>query len=96
MTTDLYFWQRKNGFEIDFVLYDLLDKKLIPVEVKSGDTDNIPKIFNTFEAAYGEMVNYYVVMNRSIRKTRNFGEKEIRFKQLFENIYFPKLATKEL
>ena len=87
--TDLYFWQRKNGFEIDFILYNLLDKKLIPVEVKSGDTDNIPKIFNTFEAAYGEMVDYYVVMNRSIRKTRSFGEKEVRFRQMFENFYLP-------
>lgn len=86
-TADLYFWQRKNGFEIDFVLYDLLNKKLRPIEVKSGDTDNIPKIFNTFESAYGEMVDYYVVVNRSNSKIRKFGKKEIRFVPMFTNFF---------
>lgn len=76
---DLFFWQRRGGFEIDFILYDFLNKKLIPIEVKSKDTDNIPKIFNTFEAVYGEMVDHYVVINKSIRKERNFGEKMVHF-----------------
>lgn len=80
---DLFFWQRRGGFEIDFILYDFLNKKLIPIEVKSKDTDNIPKIFNTFESAYGEMVDYYVVMNKSIRKERKFGGKIVNFSPLY-------------
>ena len=76
---DLFFWQRKGGFEIDFVLYDFLNKKLIPIEVKSKDTDNIPKIFDTFESVYGEMVDIYVIMNKSIKKERSFGNKIVNF-----------------
>jgi len=82
-TIDLFFWQRKGGFEIDFVLYDFLNKKLIPIEVKSKDTDNIPKIFNTFESVYGEMVDYYIVMNKSIKKERKFGKKIVSFLPLY-------------
>ncbi|MBI2465518.1 ATP-binding protein [Candidatus Shapirobacteria bacterium] len=84
-TTDIYFWQKKNGFEIDFVLYDLLTKKMIPTEVKSGSKDNIPKIFNTFNKAYGEMVDYFVVMNKGIKKVRKMESKEVRFAPMFMN-----------
>ena len=84
-TMDIYFWQKKNGFEIDFVLYDLLTKKMTPVEVKSADKDNIPRIFDTFKKAYGEMVDYFVVMNRSNGKTRKFGKKEVKFLPMFTN-----------
>ncbi len=85
-TADLFFWQRKNGFEIDFVLYDLLAKKLVPIEVKGGEEDNIPRIFSTFELAYGEMVDHYVVMNRSINKVRQLGRKEVEFVPLYAKI----------
>lgn len=84
-TTDLFFWQRRGGFEIDFVLYDFLSKKMTPVEVKSKDTDNIPKIFNTFESVYGEMVDHYVVLNKSIRKKRKFGQKIVIFLPSYSN-----------
>lgn len=84
-TIDLFFWQRKGGFEIDFVLYDFLNKKLIPIEVKSNDTDNMPKIFNTFESVYGEMVDHYVVMNKSIKKERKFGKKIVNFLPLYSS-----------
>ena len=88
-TTDLFFWQRRGGFEIDFILYDFLNKKLIPIEVKSKDTDNIPKIFNTFESVYGEMVDCYVVMNKSIRKKRKFGKKMVSFLPLYSRGWNP-------
>jgi len=86
-TTDLFFWQRKNGFEIDFVLYDILTKKLIPIEVKSGDKDNIPKIFGTFEAAYGKMVEKYVVLNKGKIKVRDMGKKKVEFLPMFMNSF---------
>lgn len=79
----IYFWQRKSGFEIDFVKSDLLTQKLVPIEVKSGATENIPKIFSSFESVYGEMVDYYVVVNRSIEKGRKMGGKEVRFVPMF-------------
>ena len=85
-TIDLFFWQRRGGFEIDFILYNFLNKKLIPVEVKSKDTDNIPRIFNTFESVYGEMVDYYAVMNKSIRKKRKFGKKMVNFLPLYSGV----------
>jgi hypothetical protein len=83
---DLFFWQRRGGFEIDFILYDFLNRKLIPVEVKSKNTDNIPKIFNTFESVYGEMVDYYVVMNKSTKKTRKFEKKMVNFLPLYSEV----------
>lgn len=85
-TIDLFFWQRKGGFEIDFILHDFLRKKMTPVEVKSKDTDNIPKIFNTFESVYGETVDRYVVLNKSIRKIRKFGQKKVNFLPFYTNI----------
>lgn len=86
-TVDLFFWQRRGGFEIDFIMYDFLNKKLIPIEIKSNDTDNIPKIFNTFESAYGEMVDHYVVLNKSIKKGRKFGGKIVNFLPLYVECY---------
>ena len=76
---NLYFWQRRSGNEIDFIRHDMLTNKVTPIEVKEGESENIPRIFETMEKYYGELVEEYVVINKSINKMRKFGQKIVRF-----------------
>ncbi len=45
---EIYYRRRRTGAEIDFVLYDNFEWKYVPVEVKAGKKDNIPKSLLSF------------------------------------------------
>jgi len=85
---DIYFWRNKNQYEIDFVLKNKLTNKLIPIEVKSDNKDNIPKIFKSFAEKYSNDVEYFVKVTKTLEWERkeNFWWKEfvIKFIPLFK------------
>ena len=56
--SQLYFYQTLNETEIDFIYK--VQNKLIPIEVKSSNKDNIPKIFNFFCEKYINQVDFMV------------------------------------
>ena len=62
----LYFYQKLNGTEIDFILKQ--DWELIPIESKLNDKDIIPKSFHSFVEKYGNEIK---VLYRTT-KSRNF------------------------
>jgi len=66
----IYFWRNKNQYEIDFILKNKLTNKLIPIEVKSDDKDNIPKIFNSFAEKYWEQIEYFVKITKTLENER--------------------------
>ena len=54
----LYFYQKINGTEIDFILQK--NWKIFPIEAKANNRDNIPKVFNYFLEKYDEKIwNFY-------------------------------------
>ncbi len=75
---ELYYWKNISWSEIDFVIQDLMGR-LIPIEVKSNDKDNIPKIFKSFNEIYWEKISFFVRTTKSIFTKRYLWEKEVIF-----------------
>lgn len=75
----LFFWRKKSQTEIDFICKNINDGGLIPIEVKSGSTDNVPRAFKSFFEAYGEDVKYAVILNKDIYKVREYEGKKVFF-----------------
>ncbi len=76
---DLYFWQRKNETEIDFVILDKIDKILKLIKVKSGKKDNIPRSIFSFLRFYWDFVNDIVITYDGGYKERKIENKIVRF-----------------
>ncbi len=76
---DIYFRQRKNETEIDFILYDNFDKKIDLIEVKSWKKDNIPKAINSFLNKYTKFVNNIIITHEWIYKQRKINDKIVFF-----------------
>jgi predicted AAA+ superfamily ATPase len=68
----LYFYRKRNESEIDFVLQS--NWKLIPIEVKTSDKDNIPKIFESFCKKYSEKIKFFVKTSKTLQKQRNLWD----------------------
>ena len=66
----IYFWRNKNQYEIDFILKNKFTNKLIPIEVKSSDSDNIPKIFKSFAKKYSTNIDYFVKITQTLEWQR--------------------------
>jgi hypothetical protein len=47
-------------------LKNKLTNKLIPIEVKSDNKDNIPKIFKSFAEKYSNDVEYFVKVTKTL------------------------------
>ena len=75
---ELYFYQTLNETEIDFILKK---NKLIPIEVKSSNKDNIPKIFKFFCEKYFSEIDFMV-------KTVKFWVNERKEKCLIKFVPF--------
>ena len=69
---NLYFYRKRNESEIDFVLQS--NWKLIPIEVKTSDKDNIPKIFESFCKKYSEKIKFFVKTSKTLQKQRNLWD----------------------
>ena len=63
--------------EIDFI-YDGLTR-FVPIEVKSNNSLQIPKIFYSFEKQYWEKVSFYVRTTQSKWKEKILNEKKVYF-----------------
>jgi len=89
----IYFWRKKNQTEIDFVIKNLENDQLIPIEVKSKDTDIIPKSFQSFYKAYAKDIDFFVVFNKSVKKIRKLEDKKVLF---MPYIYAGELFSKQI
>lgn len=63
--------------EIDFV-YDGMDL-FIPIEVKSWNKKNPPKIFHFFEEDYWNKTSFYIMTNSNVIKKEKVSDKELFF-----------------
>ena len=74
---NIYFWQKKNWSEVDFILEDSFSWKIKPIEVKTWSNDNIPIIFKSFLCEYNEIIENFYVLNKDIIKKRDLKDKEV-------------------
>ena len=75
-TNQLFFYQKLNGSEIDFIFSK--DWKLIPIEAKSTNNINIPKIFSSFCSKYEDKIDYFVKTTTSTQLEREFNDKVVK------------------
>ncbi len=75
---NIYYYKKVTWSEIDFIIEND-DKKIIAVEVKSANKDNIPKIFNSFLLDYSNVLNKFIVTTESILVKRSIEDKEVLF-----------------
>ena len=79
----LYFWRKKSQVEIDFVINNLTNSKLIPIEVKAGSTDIIPQSFRSFWHDYKNKIDFFIVLNKDIYKKRQLENFKVIFMPYF-------------
>lgn len=76
---DLYFWRKKSQTEIDIIIKNAVNVTTIPLEIKSGNRDIIPRAFKSFFEAYGDTTPYGIVLTESLHKIRKYNGKKIIF-----------------
>ena len=73
--TEIKYWRTKNGTEVDFVL--VKDQQLLPIEVKSGAYNNLPK--NLISFCQKENLDKAVIITKNISKTETRDNIEFLF-----------------
>lgn len=77
----LFFWRTKTGIEVDIVIKQA--DELIPIEIKSGDENNIPNGLYSFIKQYRPKNAY--VLNWSVNKEINCENTKIHFRPIWFN-----------
>jgi predicted AAA+ superfamily ATPase len=72
---NLFFYQKVNGSEIDFILKR--NWKITPIEAKLSNKDIIPKIFNSFYEVYSKEIDYFIKSTKNINFTRDFNQTKV-------------------
>jgi len=75
---NLYYYNKKNWSEIDFVL-EKLDMKILPIEVKSWNKSIKPKVFNSFLEVYSDKIDRFVVTTKSEIISDKIWDKKLDF-----------------
>jgi len=78
LENNIYYYNKKNWTEIDFIL-EKLDKKIIPIEVKSANKFIKPKAFFSFYEEYKQIIDKFIVTTKSEKYIEKFFDKEIIF-----------------
>ena len=75
----IYYRRRRTWAEIDFVVYDRFEGTYLPIEVKSGKKDNIPKAMLNFLQKLGKSKRWIVFYWDKHYTKRQFEDIEIEF-----------------
>lgn len=76
-THDLFFYRKKSWAEITFLLINKESLLITPIEVHVRETDVISQILRSFDEAYHNRVDYYMLTNES-----RYGKKQLQEKPL--------------
>lgn len=79
----VYYWRSKNKLEVDFVIKKNIN--LTPIEIKSGNEENVPDGLKQFISNYKPKEAY--VLNWSIIKNINYKNTKVKFRPLWYPIY---------
>jgi len=68
---DLYFWASYNEVEIDFIVKDLITGKLVCIDAKQKEKDNIPKWYLIFCKNLKDYIKKFIITTKYLIKDRN-------------------------
>ena len=91
---EIYFYRKINWTEIDFILKRW--EKLIPIEAKLENKDNIPKVFIYFLEKYKDKVEFFVKTTTSLVFQRNIDWKKIYWIPFWMINFYGKIITDNL
>ncbi len=72
-THDIFYYRKKSGSEVTFILEDRGTKKITPVEVNTRDSLAISQALKSFDSEYHDRVERYMVMVESLAAKRDLG-----------------------
>ena len=78
-----FYWRTKTGQEVDFIIKQ--DNELIPIEVKSGNEQNLPNNLRQFITLYKPKTAF--LLNWSVVKDVKFEQCQIKFRPLWFPIF---------
>ncbi len=73
----IYFYRKKSGAEMQFVLEEKETEKLTPIEVYLRWSSAISQAMKTFDEAYSENVDHYMILNESVAEQKEIWENSI-------------------
>ncbi len=68
----IYFWRKKSGTQINFVLVNDENEMLTPVEVNVRSSEHISKAMKSFYELYAEKVEHGMLFNEDAAEALNF------------------------
>jgi len=72
-THDIYYYRKKSGSEVTFILEDKITKKMTPIEVVSRDSAAISQAMKSFDSEYHDRVERYMIMNESLAERKELS-----------------------
>lgn len=72
-THDIFYYRKKSGSEVTFILEDRATKKITPVEVNTRDSLAISQALKSFDGEYHDRVERYMVMVESLAAKKDLG-----------------------
>jgi predicted AAA+ superfamily ATPase len=76
-THTIYFYRKKSGAEIQFILEEIATEQLTPIEITLRGTASISQALKTFDETYNEKVDHYMIFNESIAEQKEFSGKSV-------------------
>ena len=76
-TYDFYFYRKKSGAELTFVVVNRENTLIIPIEVTVRDTDVLSQALRTFDSDYHARIERYMVINNSRSEKKSLEEKQV-------------------
>lgn len=76
-THSLYFYKKKSGSEISFILENRQNWLFTPIDVTIKSTIIEPKSFEFFDKSYSDKVETYIITNDSLSNQTTLGEKPL-------------------
>lgn len=70
---DIYYYRKKSGSEVTFILEDKMTKKVTPIEVVSRDSSAISQAMKSFDSEYHDRVERYMIMNESLTERKELS-----------------------
>lgn len=73
----IYFYRKKSGAEIQFVLEEKMTEKLTPIEVYLRDSSALSQALKTFNESYSDNVDHYMILNDRSAEEKELGWKPV-------------------
>lgn len=72
-THTIYFYRKKSGAEIQFVLEEKISEKLTPIEVYLRESSAISQAMKSFDESYNDTIDHYMILNDRHAEEKNLG-----------------------